>query len=149
MWLQFISFLGYFSQYSNGTEGVVLYSGLRGTLAETPFLISFNHPYAFKPNEARHKTQQREADKITVVLFPLQVRRHLSESSVLVCAALLLCTEYTRQSGNFGPCQEVGVYFVMTSRLLAQVHQLDVSVCQSFRDSRIEREVRLCAVIMG
>ena len=92
--------------------------------------------------------QQREADKIAVVLCPWQVRRHLSGSSVLACIALRLRTENTRQSGNFGPCQEVGVYFVMTSRLLAQVHQLDVSVCQSFRDSRKEREVRPCAVIM-
>jgi len=92
--------------------------------------------------------QQREADKISVVLCPWQVLRHLSGSSVPACIALRLRTEYTGQSGNFGPCQEVGVYFVMMSRLLAQVHQLDVSVCQSFRDSRKEREVRPCAVIM-
>lgn len=114
-------------------------------LRQTP--QSLSQSLRLQAKRSPTQMQQREADKITVVLFPWQVR-HLSGSGVLVCIALWLCTEYTRQSGNFGLCQEVGLYFVMTSRLLAQVHQLDVSVCQSFRDSRKEREVRPCALIM-
>jgi hypothetical protein len=56
-------------KYSNWTETVVLHSAVIGTSADTPVLIRGNNPYAFKPNEVRHKCSKKKRTKLHLFCF--------------------------------------------------------------------------------